>query len=177
MDITAKHDSGSLGIVIPHNVETIVRDGTVLSSNVYRPNDGARYPGLLTRTPYCKDQEGLGLARYAAYVRAGYAVVVQDSRGRYESDGDFIPQYVADTGDAEDGYDSVEWLAAQDYCNGAAGKACQVPTPTGKRTGSGRSSRIRHCVCGTSTRDMRSSPCPTSTSPAGSITASVPSGT
>lgn len=113
MDITAKHDSGSLGIVIEHHVETIVRDGTVLCSNVYRPDDGARYPGLLTRTPYCKDQEGLGLARYAAYVRAGYAVVVQDSRGRYESDGDFIPQYVADTGDAEDGYDSVEWLAAQ----------------------------------------------------------------
>ena len=53
MDITAKHDSGSLGIVIPHNVETIVRDGTVLCSNVYRPDDGARYPGLLTRTPYC----------------------------------------------------------------------------------------------------------------------------
>ena len=121
MDITAKHDSGSLGIVIEHHVETIVRDGTVLRSNVYRPDDGARYPGLLTRTPYCKDQEGLGLARYAAYVRTGYAVVVQDSRGRYESDGDFIPQYVADTGDAEDGYDSVEWLAAQDYCNGAVG--------------------------------------------------------
>ena len=119
--MTVDDHNGTLGIVIEHNVETIVRDGTTLRSNVYRPDDDARYPGLLTRTPYCKDQEGLGLARYAPYVRAGYAVVVQDSRGRYQSDGDFIPQYIADTGDAEDGYDTVEWLATQDYCNGKVG--------------------------------------------------------
>lgn len=119
--MTTNEHTGALGIIIEHNVETAMRDGTVLRSNVYRPDDDARHPGLLTRTPYCKDQEGLGLARYAAYVRAGYAVAVQDSRGRYESDGNFIPQYVADTGDAEDGYDSVQWLAAQDYCNGDIG--------------------------------------------------------
>ena len=84
MDMTAKHDSGTLGIVIEHNVETIVRDGTVLRSNVYRPAAAARYPGLLTRTPYCKDQQGLGLALYASYVRAGYSVVDQVSRGRHQ---------------------------------------------------------------------------------------------
>ena len=111
----------TLGIIVEHNVEAAMRDGTILRANVFRPDAGNRYPGLLPRTPYCKDQEGLGLARYAAYVRAGYAVVVQDSRGRYESDGEFIPQYVSKTGDAEDGYDSVEWLAARDYCDGNVG--------------------------------------------------------
>ena len=120
-DMTVDDHNGTLGIVIEHNVETIVRDGTTLRSNVYRPDDDARYPGLLTRTPYCKDQEGLGLARYAPYVRAGYAVVVQDSRGRYQSDGDFIPQYIADTAMPKTAIDTVEWLATQDYCNGKVG--------------------------------------------------------
>ena len=60
MDITAKHDSGSLGIVIEHHVETLVRDGTVLRSNVYRPDDDARYPGLLTRTLTAKIRKDSG---------------------------------------------------------------------------------------------------------------------
>ena len=51
MDITAMHDSGTLGIVIEHNAETIVQDGTVLRSNVYRPDGDARYPGLFDPHP------------------------------------------------------------------------------------------------------------------------------
>ena len=54
------------------------------------------------RTPY-----GKGASGFERYVRAGYVVVTQDSRGRYASDGDYVPFTVENTGDAEDGYDSV----------------------------------------------------------------------
>ena len=48
-------------------------------------------------------------------------VATQNARGRYASDGEFVPFTVEDTGDAEDGYDTVEWLAKPAYCNGKVG--------------------------------------------------------
>ena len=68
------------------------------------------------RTPYGKPASG-----FEPFVRAGYAVVAQDSRGRYASEGKYVPFTVERTQDGEDGYDSVEWLAAQPYCNGKVG--------------------------------------------------------
>ena len=73
-------------------------------------------PGILLRTPYDRPKSG-----FERYVRAGYAVVTMDSRGRYGSEGDWVPFTVEHTGDAEDGYDSVEWLAAQPWCDGMVG--------------------------------------------------------
>lgn len=113
--------SGVLGIIVEKDIAISMRDGTILRANIYRPSASQTYPGLLTRTPYNKEIPALGLERYAQYVRAGYAVVVQDTRGRYASDGQFVPFYVAHTGDAEDGYDTVEWIARQPYCNGKVG--------------------------------------------------------
>ena len=109
-------EKGALGLVVERDVEVPMRDGVVLRANVFRPDAGGRYPGLLLRTPYGKPEDG-----FERYVRAGYAVVTQDSRGRYASDGDYVPFTVADTGDAEDGYDSVEWLAGQSFCDGRVG--------------------------------------------------------
>ena len=111
------HDeTGALGIVTELDVPVEVRDGTTLRANVFRPDDDRKHPGLLLRTPYGKPAAG-----FDRYVRSGYAVVTQDSRGRYASDGDYVPFTVEHTGDAEDGYDSVEWLADQEYCNGKVG--------------------------------------------------------
>jgi len=107
---------GALGIVCERDVEIPMRDGVILRANVFRPDGAGRYPGLLMRTPYGKPQAG-----FDRYVRAGYAVVAQDSRGRYASDGEFVPFTVENTGDAEDGFDSVEWLAEREYCNGKVG--------------------------------------------------------
>ena len=107
---------GALGIVVENDVPVPMRDGVVLRANVFRPDGPGRYPGILLRTPYGKPAGG-----YDRYVRSGYAVVTQDSRGRYASDGDYVPFTVTHTGDAEDGYDSVEWLAQQPYCNGKVG--------------------------------------------------------
>ncbi|MCZ6634750.1 MAG: CocE/NonD family hydrolase [bacterium] len=108
--------SGILGILTETNVDVPMRDGVLLRANVFRPDGPGQYPGLLLRTPYGKPAGG-----YDRFVRSGYVVVTQDSRGRYASEGDYVPFTVENTGDAEDGYDSVEWLAQQPYCNGKVG--------------------------------------------------------
>jgi len=112
--------SGVLGIIVEENVPVPMRDGVILRANVFRPNAPGRFPGLLIRTPYDKN-----LVRAAGgfdrYIRAGYVVVIEDSRGRYASEGDYVPLTAEHTGDAEDGYDTVEWLAQQPYCNSKVG--------------------------------------------------------
>ena len=109
-------NAGALGIIVEKDVPVPMRDGVVLRANVFRPDAPGKFPGILIRTPYGKAAGG-----YERYVRSGYAVVAQDSRGRYASDGEYVIFTVEDTGDAEDGYDSVEWLAEQPYCNGVVG--------------------------------------------------------
>ncbi|MEE2657473.1 MAG: CocE/NonD family hydrolase [Candidatus Latescibacterota bacterium] len=114
--MTRKASRGALGIVTDRDVAVPMRDDVVLRATVFRPEAEGQFPGILLRTPYCKPESG-----YERYVRAGYAVVTQDSRGRYASNGEWIPFTVENTGDAEDGYDSVEWLAAQPWCDGRVG--------------------------------------------------------
>jgi len=103
-------------MIVETDVAMPMRDGTVLRANVFRPNLAGPFPGLLERTPYGKRTAGV-----QRYVAAGYVVVSQDTRGRYASDGQFKVFSIENTGDAEDGYDSVEWLARQPYCNGRVG--------------------------------------------------------
>jgi putative CocE/NonD family hydrolase len=107
---------GGLGILEEKEVPVSMRDGVILRANVFRPDAAGTFPGLLVRTPYGKATGG-----FERFVRAGYVVATQDARGRYASDGEYVPFTVEDTGDAEDGYDTVEWLAKQAYCNGDVG--------------------------------------------------------
>lgn len=96
-----------------------MRDGTVLYADVYRPAADARYPVLLQRTPYNKDLQTLAgmLGDPMRFCGAGYVVVIQDTRGRYASEGSFYPFRAEVT----DGYDTVEWCAAQPWSNGRVG--------------------------------------------------------
>lgn len=104
-------------IVVEKDVPVPMSDGVVLRANVFRPAGSGRYPGLLMRTPYGKPNGG-----FQRVVRSGYAVVTQDSRGRYASEGTYIPYTVeGGTPDVQDGYESVEWLARQRYCSGKVG--------------------------------------------------------
>jgi putative CocE/NonD family hydrolase len=108
--------AGVLGIIFEKNVPATMRDGVVLRADIARPDAPGRFPALLMRTPY-----GKGLGNATRFVRAGYAFVCQDSRGRYASDGQYRVFTIDDTGDARDGYDTVEWLAAQPWCDGSVG--------------------------------------------------------
>jgi uncharacterized protein len=95
-----------------------MRDGTVLRAELYRPDTPARLPALLMRTPYGKTLSVSAVeGDPVRLARAGYAVVAQDCRGRFSSGGAFAP--FADEG--PDGRDTVEWIAAQPWCNGRVG--------------------------------------------------------
>ena len=106
---------GNLGIRFEENVDIPMRDGVLLRGNLWRPDTAGAFPGLILRTPYGKARGG-----YERFVRAGYAVLSQDTRGRYASEGEFTV-FSHPSRDAEDGYDTVEWMAAQPWCNGRVG--------------------------------------------------------
>ena len=108
--------TGALGMVTDRDVMVPMRDGVCLSSNVFRPDAGGPFPVLVHRTPYGKRAAG-----FEAFVRAGYAVVSQDTRGRYGSEGEFRVFSEEDTRDGEDGFDSVEWAAARPWSTGCVG--------------------------------------------------------
>ncbi len=102
------------------DVPVPMRDGTKLATNVWRPDSAEPVPVLLVRLPYGKQ----GLTTYAgtspnifALVEAGYAVAVQDTRGTFASEGEFVP-YVDEV---DDGTDTVAWLTEQDWCDGNIG--------------------------------------------------------
>ena len=100
-------------VIVDRNVEARMRDGVVLRADVYRPDAAGKFPVLLQRTPYSK-ASGADAAR--ALAARGYAVIVQDSRGRYMSDGSARPH-----DEADDGHDAVEWAATLPYASGKVG--------------------------------------------------------
>lgn len=100
--------------VTRETVEVPMRDGVMLATDIYRTPTVGRAPVLLMRTPYNKDRGKSIAERYAS---AGYIAVVQDCRGRYQSEGDFIPY----NSEGQDGYDAIEWLGKQPWCNGRIG--------------------------------------------------------
>jgi putative CocE/NonD family hydrolase len=113
------------GMVIYKDLMVSMRDGVRLATDVYRPaQDGEILPGpfpaLLCRTPYDK-----GSARYVEiaefFVPRGYVVVLQDLRGRGRSEGMGQYYHVANEDDGRDGYDTVEWMAAQSWSNDRVG--------------------------------------------------------
>jgi len=97
------------------NVRIPMRDGVRLSADLYLPADRARVPAILERTPYNKELDITPLAQ--AFVDRGYAVVVQDVRGRYESEGVFAPLEQ----EPNDGDDTLNWMARQPWCDGKIG--------------------------------------------------------
>lgn len=104
---------------VDRDVPIEVRDGTILYADVYRPVDDARHPVLLQRTPYNKELAVLASVQTDVLraVTRGYAVVIEDIRGRYRSEGNFNPFYQ----EIADGYDTVEWCAAQPWSDGNVG--------------------------------------------------------
>ncbi len=102
-----------------------MRDGVTLSADIYFPDPRGsmateeqprRWPAILSRTPYMKASEGL-LNQGRWFAERGYVFVAMDVRGRGDSDGVFNPYFA----EGRDGYDSIEWIAAQPWSDGAVG--------------------------------------------------------
>jgi putative CocE/NonD family hydrolase len=93
-----------------------MRDGTRLATDVYRPDDDRRHPVLVHRSPYAKAGPTAVIDPMVA-MRAGYVLVMQESRGRMASEGEFTPFHH----EADDGYDTIEWAAGQPWSTGAVG--------------------------------------------------------
>lgn len=107
-----------LDVTIEHDVPATMRDGVVLRADVYRPTTGGPWPVLLTRLPYGKNLPMLAaLMDPVGKARRGFLVVVQDTRGRSASDGEWEPW----TSEMDDGYDTVRWAAALPGSNGSVG--------------------------------------------------------
>lgn len=92
-----------------------MRDGVKLSTRLLFPEvKQESYPVVLIRTPYNKENR---VEEYRYILDNGYALVIQDVRGRFGSEGKFEP-YI---NEAKDGYDAIEWIALQSWCNGNIG--------------------------------------------------------
>jgi len=103
-------------VKIEFNRRVRMRDGTELSADIYRPDAPGRFPVILARTPYTKTSDStLKIVRY--FVSHGYVFVTMDVRGRGDSDGTFAPY----RNDGQDGYDAIEWCAAQERSTGRVG--------------------------------------------------------
>jgi uncharacterized protein len=108
----------SYSVQADFNVAVPMRDGVSLRANIFRPLAEGPFPVLVCRMPYGKDlplaNSALNLEQTA---RQGYIVIVQDVRGRFASEGEYVPFL----NEREDGYDTIEWAAALPGSNGAVG--------------------------------------------------------
>jgi len=108
-------------VMVDKDVMLSMRDGTRLATDIYFPSNNrtrstGEFPVILERTPYNKSMPGQ-VAKAKFFARRGYVCVIQDVRGRLASEGEWYPF----AKEAPDGYDTVEWLGTQPWCNGNVG--------------------------------------------------------
>ena len=106
--------AASYKVSLQTDVRVPMRDGVTLSADIYRPVSTEKFPVLLERTPYNRTDESAIANELASH---GYIVVLQDTRGRYASGGEFYPF----RNESADGYDTVEWAAKLEQSNGKVG--------------------------------------------------------
>ncbi|SLN49348.1 CocE/NonD family hydrolase [Roseisalinus antarcticus] len=103
---------------IRDHVPVPMRDGIDLHADVWLPEGAGPFPVLLQRTPYIKEEpfgtQHISAMDFRGTLRRGYAIVVQDCRGRWSSDGQFDPF----CNETADGHDTIAWLCAQPFCDG-----------------------------------------------------------
>ncbi len=102
-------------ITVERNQGATMRDAVVLRADIYRPSQPGRYPVLLQRTPYSK-REPQSESLFRLLAANGFVVIVQDTRGRYTSDGVAKPH-----DESEDGFDTIAWARTLPYANGKVG--------------------------------------------------------
>lgn len=97
------------------HVRVAMRDRVLLDTNVFYPAGSGKFPTILLRTPYGKGSDLP--AGYQSFINHGYAVVMQDVRGRYGSGGVFDVM----NQEGPDGYDTLNWIAEQPWSDGKVG--------------------------------------------------------
>lgn len=102
------------GFTVQRDLRVPMRDGVQLATDLYLPDGAGGHPAIAVRTPYGKG-EGKLIGEF--FARFGYAVVVQDTRGRHKSEGEFYPF----RHEASDGRDFTSWIKQQPWCNGKIG--------------------------------------------------------
>lgn len=107
---------GRLAAPIEKKVEMVaMRDGKRLATDVYLPKGDGPFPVILARTPYGRTKRG---GEGGGFTRDGYVFVVQDQRGRFDSEGENLPFVGCGWGEHQDGVDTIAWLKKQPWCNG-----------------------------------------------------------
>ena len=100
-------------IRILRDVKIPMRDGVKLSCNIFLPHTEGRFPVILQRMPYGAS----GVDPGVFYARRGHAYLMQDCRGRFDSEGEFFPFRE----DGPDGHDTLDWICAQEWSNSRVG--------------------------------------------------------
>jgi putative CocE/NonD family hydrolase len=107
-----------MDLAVAKNVQVPMRDGVLLSADVYSDAVGGRRPTVLLRVPYNKDIV-VTTVEVSRYVAAGYVLVAQDTRGRFASGGEFVPF----SDERADGEDTLRWIVEQDFSDGTVAMA------------------------------------------------------
>lgn len=107
---------------VVRDIDVAMRDGTKLSTDIYLPALGGKpvegaWPVVVERTPYDKSRRVSHSQSGRFFARRGYAVVMQDVRGRWSSEGDF--EFLRN--ESNDGYDTLAWINEQAWSNGKVG--------------------------------------------------------
>jgi putative CocE/NonD family hydrolase len=100
-------------------VKVPMRDGTQLAADLYLPETSGPFPVIIERTPYDKNNCDFRNAKY--FAERGFAVLIQDVRGRFASPGDFYQFRDEGWGRRQDGYDTIEWAGTQPWSTGKVG--------------------------------------------------------
>ena len=105
-------------IKIKKNIAIPMRDGVRLYANLYKPSEDGKYPVILIRMPYGKDEFYCYMPTHGKFwAKKGYACVVQDVRGKWSSEGTWEPFI----NEAQDGWDTLDWIVNQPWCDGNIG--------------------------------------------------------
>jgi putative CocE/NonD family hydrolase len=111
-------------IKVNKSVPMAMRDGVLLRADIYRPVDRKRHPAILMRSPYHRAMIlELNFINFMDVIASGYALVVQSLRGTFDSGGEMGLGDASLAAEGHDGYDSVEWVAEQSWCDGNVGTA------------------------------------------------------
>jgi len=110
-----------VNILIEKNITVPMHDGVQLATDVYRPAGDGRYPVIIQRLPYNKDLPAITMLLFDIFrlVQQGYAMLIQDTRGRFASEGEFHPFFQ----EPADGIDTIAWAASAPWSNGKVGLA------------------------------------------------------